>query len=394
MRSIATVFKKGLGPSSSHTVGPTIASKIFAKKYPDRDKTDVILYGSLALTGKGHATDRAILEYLPNANITFDYDKKDLPHPNTVEFIAYKDGKEIGREVCMSVGGGDIKFVGEDFKEKEVYEEKNFSEILTVCENRNISLVDYIFEKEGPGIKEELLKTWKAMEDCVERGLKAEGMLPGDLHIERKAKKLINTVTLNEGSTTREDRLLSAYAFAVSEENACGNLLVIAPTCGAAGVLPAVLYYMKHDRGYSDDAIVEGLAVAGLIGNIIRTNASISGAECGCQAEIGSACAMTAAAKAQINKLSLRQIEYSAEVAIEHHLGLTCDPIHGLVQIPCIERNAVAAMRAINCVNLSRFLYSTRKISFDAVLNTMYRTGTDLDIKYRETSRGGLANLY
>lgn len=394
MRSITTIFKRGLGPSSSHTVGPTIASKIFNRKYPDRDRVEVTLYGSLALTGKGHKTDKAIKTFLPEAEIIFDYDTKDLPHPNTVTFTAYKDGKVVGKETCMSVGGGDIKFVGENYEEPEIYTHENFSDILLECEDRNITLPEFIYEKEGDGIKEKLLTIWDHMQKVVESGLSKEGMLPGDLNISKKAKRLYEMKVKGEGPSSKEDRLISAYAFAVAEENASGNTVVIAPTCGAAAVLPAVLYYMKHDHGYTDEQIIDGLAVAGLIGNIIRRNASISGAECGCQAEVGSACSMAAAAKAQINKMSLRQIEYAAEVAMEHQLGLTCDPVHGYVQIPCIERNAVGAMRAMNAVNLARFLFSTRKISFDAVIETMYKTGQDLSEKYRETSTGGLASLY
>lgn len=394
MYSITSVFKKGFGPSSSHTIGPTIASKIFSRRYPERDASKVILYGSLALTGKGHGTDKAILSNMKEAEIVFDAEKCDLPHPNTMEFFAYKDSKEIGHETILSIGGGEIVVLGDGYIEKEVYKEKNFTEIIEYCEKHNLTLTEYIYLMEGEEIKNELLKVWGVIKDTIERGLNTEGLLPGDLNITRKAKMLYNMKVEHEGIASKEDRLISAYAFAVAEENADGHYLVIAPTCGSAGVLPAVLYYLYHDRGYTESDIIDGLAVAGLIGNIIRTNASISGAECGCQAEIGSACSMTAAAKAQINKLNLKQIEYAAEVAMEHHLGLTCDPVHGYVQIPCIERNAVAAMRAMNCVNLSRFLYETRKISFDDVIDTMYKTGMDINLKYRETSLGGLAKEY
>lgn len=394
MKSILTVFKIGYGPSSSHTVGPTIAAKIFNDKYKSRTSSKVFLYGSLALTGKGHMSDAAINKILKNNEVIFDIKKDNLPHPNTMEFVAYKDNKEIGRETVLSIGGGEIKFLGDDSKEKEIYSENNLTEIIDYCEKENISLVDYIYKHEDLNFKDELLNIWHTMEKCVEKGLIEEGLLPGELKVERKAKRLFLDIVENEGPATNEDRLISAYAFAVAEENAAGNQVVLAPTCGSAGVLPSVLYFMKHDRGYTDEKIIEGLAVAGLFGNIIRKNASISGAECGCQAEIGSACSMTSAAKAQINGLNLKQIEYAAEVAMEHHLGLTCDPIKGYVQIPCIERNAVAAMRAMNAVNLSRFLYSTRKISFDAVIETMYKTGKDINDKYRETSKGGLADLY
>lgn len=394
MKSIRTIYKYGCGPSSSHTVGPTIAAKVIKKYYPEADRFEAVLYGSLALTGRGHMTDRAIMSILDNCSIIFDYKKTDLPHPNTMVFRVFKDDELVAERTVISVGGGEIKILDDDYCEEEVYEFNHLSDIIHECENRNISLADYIYEKEKGDIKEELRNTWHRMEDCIQRGLNTVGLLPGDLMLERKANKLYNMVVKEESPTARENRLVSAYAYAVAEENAAGKMVVIAPTCGASGVLPAVLYYLRHDRGYSEEEIIDGLAVAGMIGNVIRTNASISGAECGCQAEIGSACSMTSAAKAQISNMNLKQIEYAAEVAMEHHLGLTCDPVHGYVQIPCIERNAVAAMRAINSVTLASFLFETRKISFDAVVETMYHTGKDLLDKYRETSNGGLAALY
>ena len=394
MKSIRTIYKYGCGPSSSHTVGPTIAAKVIKKYYHEADRFEAVLYGSLALTGRGHMTDRAIMSILDNCSIIFDYKKTDLPHPNTMVFRVFKDDELVAERTVLSVGGGEIKILDDDYCEEEVYEFNHLSDIIHECENRNISLADYIYEKEKGDIKEELRNTWHRMEDCIQRGLNTVGLLPGDLMLERKANKLYNMVVKEESPTARENRLVSAYAYAVAEENAAGKMVVIAPTCGASGVLPAVLYYLRHDRGYSEEEIIDGLAVAGMIGNVIRTNASISGAECGCQAEIGSACSMTSAAKAQISNMNLKQIEYAAEVAMEHHLGLTCDPVHGYVQIPCIERNAVAAMRAINSVTLASFLFETRKISFDAVVETMYHTGKDLLDKYRETSNGGLAALY
>lgn len=394
MKSIRTVFKIGYGPSSSHTVGPTIASKRIKEKYPNIDRYEVFLYGSLALTGKGHGTDKAINKVLKNAKVIFDIKKEDIPHPNTMLFKGYVKDKKIFEETVLSIGGGDIKFVGEKNEEKEVYKESSFTEIIKECTKRKITLPEFIYEKEGDDIKDYLKDIYKEMKKCIQNGLKTTGFLPGNLKIERKAKKLYNMHIEKEGYASKEDRLISSYAYAIAEENADGHIVVTAPTCGASGVLPAVLYYLDYDKRYTEEDIIDGLAVAGLIGNIIRANASISGAECGCQAEIGSACSMTAAAKAQINKLNLKQIEYAAEVAMEHHLGLTCDPIDGYVQIPCIERNAVGAMRAINAVNLSRFLYETRRISFDAVIETMYETGKDISSKYRETSKGGLANLY
>ena len=397
MKSIKTVYKIGNGPSSSHTVGPYNAAKVFQKRYPEADAYHVILYGSLALTGDGHGTARAISSVIPDADITYDTETpiSTLPHPNTMDFSAYKGGRQIGSARVMSIGGGSIEFEGETFSDhNDIYPQKNFTEILEYCESHDMNLTDFIYAAEDSNIKTYLSKVWKAMSDCVERGLNAEGILPGGLNIDRKAKNLFNTVSYNESSDITMDRLMSAFAYAVSEENASEGKVVTAPTCGSCGVIPAVLYYMRFYKGFSEDEIIDALAVAGLIGDIIATNASISGAECGCQAEIGSACSMAAAALAHLYHLGLGQIEYAAEVAMEHNLGLTCDPVKGLVQIPCIERNAVAAMRAANAVNLARFLFKTRKISFDTVIETMYRTGLDMSEKYKETAHGGLAQLY
>ena len=395
MKSIKSVYKIGNGPSSSHTVGPYHAAKSFGERYPQADAFRVILYGSLAFTGEGHGTGKAIKTGLPGAEIIFNRDETDLPHPNTMEFIALKDGEEIGRKRIFSIGGGSIKIEGEESDdEREIYPQKHFSEILTLCREKSINLPQFIYRIEDPSLVDYLKTVWKAMQDAIHRGLNAEGILPGGLGVSRKAKLLYGKRCYNESADVTMNRVIAAYAYAVSEENADENVMVTAPTCGSCGVLPSVLYYMQHDRGFPEDEIIDALAVAGIIGNVIRTNASISGAECGCQAEIGSACSMTAAALASLYGLNIDQIEYAAEIAMEHNLGLTCDPVNGLVQIPCIERNAVAAMRAISSVNLSRFLFATRKISFDEVVATMYRTGKDMDEKYRETSHGGLAQIY
>ena len=267
-------------------------------------------------------------------------------------------------------------------------------EILEICRKRGMDLPRFIQRMEDDRLRSYLKTVWEAMKDSIRRGLSAEGILPGGLGVARKAKLLYEKRCYNESADVTMNRLIAAYAYAVSEENADEHIVVTAPTCGSCGVLPAVMYHMRYDRGFPEEEILDALAVAAMIGNVIRTNASISGAECGCQAEIGSACSMTAAALASLYGLNSEQIEYAAEIAMEHNLGLTCDPVKGLVQIPCIERNAVAAMRAISSVNLSRFLYTTRKISFDEVVATMYRTGKDMDEKYRETSHGGLAQLY
>lgn len=395
MKSIKSIYKIGHGPSSSHTVGPYRAAKLFGALYPDAEAYRVVLYGSLAFTGEGHGTKKAIQNALPEAQVVFDRDTTELPHPNTMLFTAYKGESAYAQLRIFSIGGGSIRIEGEDSEEeREVYPEKNLTEILALCRAKHISLVELIREREGDSLDVYLRTIWQAMQDAILRGLHRTGVLPGSLALTRKAKKLYEERSYNESDDVTMNRKIAAYAYAVSEENADEELVVTAPTCGSCGVLPAVMYFMQRDRGFPESEILDALAVAGLIGNIIRTNASISGAECGCQAEIGSACSMAAAGLAALYGLSIDQIEYAAEIAMEHNLGLTCDPVCGLVQIPCIERNAVAAMRAISSVNLSRFMYTTRKISFDDVVTTMYRTGKDMDEKYRETSHGGLAAIY
>ena len=395
MKSISSVYKIGNGPSSSHTVGPFHAAQTFGERYPDADAYEVTLFGSLAFTGEGHGTAKAIREGLPGAKVIFDTTTTDLPHPNTMLFQAYREGQLIASLRIFSIGGGSIRIENEASDEdKEIYPQKNFTEIVSLCNQEHISVLQLIYILEGAPFREYLRKVWKAMRRSVERGLKVEGTLPGGLGVLRKAKSLYEKRCYNESPDVTMNRLIAAYAYAVSEENAAEKVVVTAPTCGSCGVLPSVLYYMQYDRGFPEEEVLDALAVAGLIGNIIRTNASISGAECGCQAEIGSACSMAAAAVATLYRLNIDQIEYAAEIAMEHNLGLTCDPVNGLVQIPCIERNAVAAMRSLSAVNLSRFLYTTRKISFDEVVATMYRTGLDMNEKYRETSHGGLAEIY
>lgn len=397
MKSIKSLYKIGLGPSSSHTMGPSFAATEFLKMSPQADFIKVTLFGSLAKTGKGHGTDRAISETLANIphEIVFDYESKTPIHPNTLEFIAFKEGKETDKKEFYSIGGGDIQFDGADsVSPKEVYSEKNFTEIANMCKSRNIRLSDYVFEKEDSDIKQYLMEVWQTMQNAINEGLSKSGTLPGGLSVERKAQFLYNQKHIDESPQTRENRLVCSYAFAVSEQNADCGIIVTAPTCGSCGVLPAVLKYMQDKNNFTDEDIIRALAVAGLIGNIVATNASISGAECGCQAEVGTACSMASAALCELFEMGIDQIEYAAEVAMEHHLGLTCDPVCGLVQIPCIERNAVAAMRAINALSLAKFLYGSRKVSFDVVVETMYQTGKDLSHLYRETSEGGLAKLY
>lgn len=397
MLSLKELFKTGRGPSSSHTMGPEKAAKIFAAKYKKADEFIVTLYGSLASTGKGHSTDRVLKEvFAPKkCEIVFDELYPCPVHPNTMDFSAFKAGKKLGEARVYSVGGGDIRFEGEKTKEEaEVYPLSTFSSIADYCRKNDMRIPDYVEKIEGKEIFDYLNKVWQTMKNSVEEGLNASGILPGILKTERKAKKLFSQKLDGESEQTRENRIVCSYAFAVSEQNADGGVIVTAPTCGSCGVVPSVLLYEQQTKGFSDEQIVRALATAGIIGNVIKTNASISGAECGCQAEIGSACSMAAAALAELRALSLEEIDCAAEIAMEHHLGLTCDPIAGLVQIPCIERNAVAAMRAINAVSLADFLSDSRKISFDLIVETMYNTGKDLLSGYKETSSSGLAKYY
>ncbi|MEA4832098.1 MAG: L-serine ammonia-lyase, iron-sulfur-dependent, subunit alpha [Oscillospiraceae bacterium] len=398
MHSIRELYKIGSGPSSSHTMGPEKAAKQFILQNPDADSFKAILYGSLAKTGKGHGTDRVLISTFEPKKCEVIFNKDDsivLPHENTMDLIAYKYGIESAHIRVMSIGGGDIMIEGE--KEPphiDVYPENSFAEIAEVCRNNNIRISEYVRLREGDGIFNYLAEIWNTMQRCMLDGLSSKGVLPGGLNVERKANFLYNQRHMDESDSTYQTRIVCSYAFAASEQNAGGGTVVTAPTCGSCGVVPAVLKYMNDERGFHDEKIINALAVAGIIGNVVKENASISGAECGCQAEVGCACSMAAAALAELFNMGIDQIEYAAEVALEHHLGLTCDPICGLVQIPCIERNAVAAMRAINAVTLANFLTFTRKISFDFIVKTMYETGKDMPSRYRETSDGGLAKLY
>ena len=402
MQSLHEIYKTGRGPSSSHTMGPERALKIMKKRSPEADKFKVTLYGSLALTGKGHGTDSVLFETAKPANceVLFDSLSPCPVHPNTMDIEAYKGEKLLDKARVYSVGGGTVKVEGEPsdkyekYADDTIYPLNSFTEIAEYCASKNMRIWEYAVECEGEEILTFLAEVWERMKLTIHEGLTVSGVLPGELGTQRRAQLRYNQRHIDESAQTRENRLVSAYAFAVSEQNAAGGIIVTAPTCGSCGVLPSVLYYLQEMRKFSDEEITHALATAGIIGNIIKKNASISGAECGCQAEIGSACSMAAAGLAELFEMGLGQIEYAAEVAMEHHLGLTCDPIAGLVQIPCIERNAVAAMRAINALSLANFLADTRKISFDLVVETMYNTGKDLNNNYRETSAGGLAKYY
>ena len=398
MKTIRDIYKIGKGPSSSHTIGPERAAKLFLREHPDAEAFRVTLYGSLCSTGRGHGTDRVLHQVLaekPTELVFSEQTPPDVTHPNTLDFAALRGGEVYDGMRVRSVGGGDIEIDGRADQElPECYPENSFAEVEQFCRMRGLDLAEYVECNEGPGIWDFLAHIWQTMKQSVADGLQAEGMLPGPLKVSRKAKRLYNHAAPDEQPQVTECRIVSAYAFAVSEQNADCGTIVTAPTCGACGVVPAALLYVQQQRGLSDREILSGLAVAGLIGNIIKRNASISGAECGCQAEVGSACSMAAAALAYLFGLDTDQIQYAAEIALEHHLGLTCDPICGLVQVPCIERNAVAAMRAMNACNLAYFLTETQRISFDIVVKTMYETGVNLNRRFRETAEGGLAKMF
>lgn len=398
MESLRQLYKIGHGPSSSHTMGPEKACQYIIENYKNAKKIMVTLYGSLALTGKGHLTDYIIYKTLSayEVSIVFNYSEiKD--HPNTIKFEIYDENSNyIDSLEVYSIGGGSIEIKGKEakIKKENVYPFKSFNEIKQYCIDNNMSLADVVYKFEDSSIKDYLNSIYDTMQNTIKNGLNKTGELPGNLHVLRKAKQLFSSAEIFENASIKQLRIVSSYAFAVSEENASGGLIVTSPTCGASGVLPAVIFYLHDECKVSKDKLIDAFAVAGLIGNVIKTNASISGAFAGCQSEVGSACSMAAAAVAYVNGRNLEEIEYAAEIALEHHLGLTCDPINGLVQIPCIERNAVAALRAIDSANLAKFLNGTRKISFDTVVKTMYETGKDLHKNYKETSIGGLAKNY
>ncbi len=395
MRSLKEIFIIGRGPSSSHTMGPSFACKEILEKYPHADKIDVTLYGSLALTGKGHLTDYAIDLELKGVDhtITFDYTTP-VEHPNTMDFYIHQGKKKIIKERVISIGGGSIvtssTIIDED---KKVYPHHNLNDILKYCKKEKITLLDYVFKFEGHDILSYLYDIYDAIEASRSRGIEAKGELPGELHVQRKARKMYLNMRKTKNGMTNIHMNMAVTSFAVAEENASGGIIVIAPTCGSAGVLPGAITYLKM-KEYSRKEIVKGLAIAGLIGIIAKTNASVSGAEAGCQAEIGVACAMSAAMVAQVQGLSDNDIAQAAEIAMEHSLGLTCDPVGGYVQIPCIERCAIFALKAVNAATLAKLIPSSDSlVSFDDSIKTMYQTGKDLHPGYRETSIAGLAKL-
>ena len=397
MKTLKELFKIGKGPSSSHTMGPQKAAKIFLENNRGASSFEVTLYGSLAATGKGHMTDIAIIEVLePIAPVRIIW-KPDvfLPfHPNGMKFksLTY-DEKPINEWTVYSIGGGALsEGKGDDdmFNSPEVYDMNSMTEIMKWCERTGRNYWEYVQLCEDSSLWDDLEVVWIKMKEAVERGLKREGRLPGPLNLPRKAPTYyVKATGYKQSLQTRG--LVYAYALAVSEENASGGTIVTAPTCGACGVLPAVLYHISKSHEFTDKQILHALATAGLVGNIVKKNASISGADVGCQGEVGVACAMASAASCQLFGGSPSQIEYAAEMGLEHHLGMTCDPICGLVQIPCIERNAFAATRALDSNLYAAFSDGSHRVSFDRVVEVMKRTGHDIPSLYKETSEGGLA---
>ncbi len=388
-----------MGPSSSHTMGPRKAAEIYLNKHPEAAAFEVTLYGSLGATGKGHMTDVAILDVLrtktPDVKIIWE-PKTFLPfHPNGMKYCAIDaNGNRSDEWTVFSVGGGALAEEGANTIETpDVYDMDSMTDILLWCEKTGRSYWEYVEECEGPEIWDYLHEVWKVMKAAVERGLDNEGVLPGPLNLRRKASAYFIKASGYQANL-RSRGLVFSYALAVSEENASGGVIVTAPTCGSCGVLPAVLYHLQKTREFSEMRILRALATAGLVGNVVKTKASISGAEVGCQGEVGVACAMAAAAANQLFGGSPAQIEYSAEMGLEHHLGMTCDPVCGLVQIPCIERNAYAAARALDSNIYATFTDGTHRVSFDKVVEVMKETGHDLPSLYKETSEGGLAKDY
>ena len=398
MKSIKELYRIGTGPSSSHTMGPRYAAEIFSRKNPQAKSFEVTLYGSLAATGKGHMTDFAILdtlEKLAPTHIVWQPQTFLAYHPNGMDFKAFnEEGKPIDEWRVYSVGGGALEEENHNSSfSPDIYGMSSMTKILQWSKRSGKSYWEYVEECEGTDIWDYLQKVWNTMRNSVERGLDMEGVLPGPLNLPRKASSYYIKAR-GYKDNLRSRGLVFAYALAVSEENASGGKIVTAPTCGSCGVVPAVLYHLQESRDFSDIRILRALATAGLIGNIVKHNASISGAEVGCQGEVGVACAMASAAASQLFGGSSTQIEYAAEMGLEHHLGMTCDPVCGLVQIPCIERNAYAAARALDANIYSAFSDGVHRVSFDKVVQVMKQTGHDLPSLYKETSTGGLAKDY
>lgn len=399
MESLRELYKIGVGPSSSHTMGPQRAAKKVLELYPDAAYYHVDLYGSLSLTGKGHLTDYIIEKTFSPKKVTFSFKSDALPtHPNGMIIHVFdKDDKEVKAIEVYSVGGGSILFKG-DMEEphKPSYEINTMDEILEYVDKRGISLYDYILENEDEGFEDYLHTILDAMFSSIETGLKKEGTIHGKLKLKRVAKSMYQHAQNTRREADRERLFVTSYAYAVSEENADGGQIVTAPTCGASGIMPAILYYCFKQLHIEKKDLIKALAIGGLFGNVVKKNATISGADGGCQAEVGTACAMAAATMAYVYELNNSLIEYAAEMGLEHNLGLTCDPVGGYVQIPCIERNGYGSLRALDAAMMAKQLGYMRKnkVSFDTIVKVMKETGKDLSSAYKETSLGGLAKEF
>jgi len=441
--SILDVFRISIGPSSSHTLGALRSGLMFREEISKYDLNNcnitIELCGSFALTGKGHLTDKAVvcglngmdvekdgerfletyddivkrgyieinghrITFDPTRNIVWNKSLEGLTHPNTVRYKLIKNRKIIKEEEYRSVGGGMLNREKVKIKAENSTETvKNLCDIMNFCKVNNMDFVkfmDYFMEKryliDREKLNSELLKRWNIMKRRIDEGLKKEGILPGVLKLKRRAPQMFKEYLKNLRffrMLSEEVTLTSIYAIAVAEENASGALVVTAPTCGSSGVLPAVLCSIQERYHFQDAKIVDALKVAGLIGMVVIKNGSISGAEVGCQGEIGVACSMAAASACYLMGGSIDQIEFAAEIGLEHHLGLTCDPVAGLVQIPCIERNGAAAVSSLNASNLALLSRAEHQVSFDKAVETMMEIGKDMSIKYKETSLGGLAKI-
>ena len=400
MESLRELYRIGIGPSSSHTMGPQAAAQIYLQRHPEARAFDVTLYGSLAATGKGHMTDVAILGVLePQGPVTLHWEPRTfLPfHPNGMKFaVLQADGTLSDPWTVYSIGGGALSegpSTTATATPAPLYDLNTMEDIIAWCQQSGRTFWEYVERCEGPAIRDYLREVWQVMQEAVERGINHEGVLPGPLGLQRKAP-VYYVKAKGYKSNLQSDGLVYAYALAVSEENASGGRIVTAPTCGSCGVLPAVLYHLSRNHTFSEERILHALATAGLIGNLVKHNASISGADVGCQGEVGVACAMASGAACQLFGGSVAQIEYAAEMGLEHHLGMTCDPVCGLVQIPCIERNAFAAARALDANFYASLSDGQHRVSFDRIVRVMKQTGHDLPSLYKETSEGGLAKIH
>lgn len=395
MESLQALYRIGCGPSASHTMGPRLAAERYRARYPEAAGYAVVLYGSLAATGRGHLTDRAVKAVFHDRPFSIEWHPEELLplHPNGMRWYTLDaDGKREHPWEVYSTGGGALEEDGERCTAGDIYEIQSMAGVMEWCRGKHVSLADYVFACEGSDMRDYLGSVWAVMRSALGEGLAVGGVLPGSLQVPRKGQDYLRRAKAMNADVRRVGTL-SAYALAVSEVNASGGRVVTAPTCGSCGIVPAVIAYLSETLGCDDVLVIQALATAGLIGNLVKTNASISGAEVGCQGEVGTACAMAAGAAAYMLGGTVPQVEYAAEMGIEHHLGLTCDPVGGMVQIPCIERNAVAAIRAIDCASYALLSDGSHRISFDSVVDTMQRTGQDMCRTYKETSEAGLALL-